>query len=1014
MRGGWGGGVMVPKPARTVSVYDPSVSGAASPPAEEAPASGGVPPSVRDSVAHASSDPAAAKGIGFDELAELAGDLLRTPITHVTMVDAEHRRYVSSVAGALAGTGLEEDLCRLVVEAGGPLCVSDAPRDPLTRDLGGLSAAGIMAWAAHPLRAADGAVVGAFGVADTTVRSWSPRDLRAIATMAHAFSAELSLRMSLARERSARSESEFRAALLRASHESTIDGVAVVSPEGELISTNVRFLQIWGFPDDVVRSGSDADALSWAAGQVADPEGFLGRVRQLYAEGRPARDQVRLRDGRVLDRYGTPLTGEDGTPYGYAWYFRDISAENSVARSLEASEARHRALVRVLASEVWYASADGRLLSDMPAWRAVTGQTPAQLAGYGWLDGVHPADRARVQEAWATALAERSMYHAEYRILPVDPATGRAPADSGARTRVVEARGVPMLRAGEVAEWVGVFTDVTDLRRAEDLREGLAALAAQAADRTRALQAITAALSSAVTNDDVMAVILELGEHQLAAAASGIAVRDGSHIRYQMLKGYGPAIQAEWRAFSIERDTPVTYVLRTGEALFLSDRDEIVERFPSLRSFVEESGERALARLPLTTPSGTFGVLALGFHTERRFSVEERDFLVALAGQCALALERTQLYDRVRNTALLLQRSLLPEALPATEGISLAAIYQPATADVEVGGDWYDALLLADGRIAVAVGDVLGKGVRAASVMGQVRNALRGLVHADPSPAVVIGRLDAVTRYLGGDEEFVTLVYAVVDPLDGTVIWSSAGHPPLLVLRGDSAQFTDEMISLPLGLGPDERLEGRLQLAPGDALLLFSDGLVESHTRPLLDGLPLLAETVARLGPQHREISGLCDALLDALREDRQDDDVTLLVLRRDPETAVPEGPSAHAVFPGHATSVAAARSFVRSQLSEWGAPEPASEVATLLVSELVTNAVVHAGTDVDVSLDAQASGVRVSVRDGRRATVLPTHRQAGPDDTHGRGLFMVETLAAAWGINDDQHGKVVWFDVQL
>jgi hypothetical protein len=308
---------------------------------------------------------------------------------------------------------------------------------------------------------------------------------------------------------------------------------------------------------------------------------------------------------------------------------------------------------------------------------------------------------------------------------------------------------------------------------------------------------VTAELAGAVTVADVMAVITAQGEHELSASGSGIALRDGDHVRYHVLKGYGAEVRTAWRNFDVGVPSPVPSVLRTGEPLFLGSREEILAGFPQLSEFLEASGEQALARLPLTTPTGTIGVLSLGFTQPRRFSAEEQDYLIALAGQCAQALERAQLFERARDTALLLQRSLLPDTLPVTAGYAVAAHYQPGSAEAEVGGDWYDALLLPDGRLAVAVGDVMGKGVRAASVMGQVRNALRGLVHVDPAPRRVLGWLDALVAHLGGDEEFVTLAYGLLDPADGSFVWSSAGHPPPLLVADEASRLLDVEPSLP-------------------------------------------------------------------------------------------------------------------------------------------------------------------------------------------------------------------------
>jgi serine phosphatase RsbU (regulator of sigma subunit) len=185
----------------------------------------------------------------------------------------------------------------------------------------------------------------------------------------------------------------------------------------------------------------------------------------------------------------------------------------------------------------------------------------------------------------------------------------------------------------------------------------------------------------------------------------------------------------------------------------------------------------------------------------------------------------------------------------------------------------------------VAVGDVMGKGVRAASVMGQVRNALRGLIHADPEPGALLGWLDRVVEHLGDDEELVTLAYGLLDPVSGTFTWGCAGHPPPLLLSADDALYLDDGGSLPLGLG-GERPTGRLALDHDEALLLFSDGLVESRARPLAEGLPLLQERARALLRRGGvpDANELCDLLVGGMLDVQRDDDVTVLLLRRDPQ----------------------------------------------------------------------------------------------------------------------------------
>jgi PAS domain S-box-containing protein len=354
--------------------------------------------------------------------------------------------------------------------------------------------------------------------------------------------------------------------LLRASHEATVDGVLVVSPDGRIVSYNSRFGAIWPIPDDVIARGSDDEALASVLDKLVDPDAFLDRVRELYAARRPGRDTLRMRDGRVLDRYGTPLVREDGSYLGYAWYVRDVTAERAGEAALTVSEARYRSLVQALSNEVWYATGGGQLLSDMPVWRSITGQSEEELLNGGWLAGIHPDDRPRVAAAWAAAVASRSPYRTEYRIRPV----AGTPAEREAGTRTIEVRGVPLERDDGVAEWVGVHVDVTELRSAEGERAALAAAAharPNAPGRCSGSRRRWPARSRRRTS---WPVILEQGEQELQAAASGIALRDGDHVHYHALKGYGADVQDAWRDFAVAVASPVPYVLRTGRPLFLA------------------------------------------------------------------------------------------------------------------------------------------------------------------------------------------------------------------------------------------------------------------------------------------------------------------------------------------------------------------------------------------------------------------------------------------------------------
>lgn len=944
-------------------------------------------------------------------LTQLAAALLRADAAHITLVDEVCTVRVAAAGrhgGELVGGDEEADagLCHLVLCHDDAVLVADTARDPRTPAASSRLTHAVGAWAGAPVRSADGHALGTLSVVERRPRCWSEDDAHMLRTLAGAVSDEIALRVARRRNGDGGRAADFEASLLRATHDSTVDGVLVVSPDGDILWSNARFAELWSIPDAVVEQGTDAAALDSVVDKLVDPDAFLARVREVYASRAPSHDELRLRDGRVFDRYGTPLFGSDGAYHGYAWYTRDVTAERQAREALEASDARYRSLVRALASEVWYASASGELLSDMPSWRAVTGQTREQLLGAGWLDGVHPGDRGRVADAWARAQQRGDLFETEYRIC--------APDGSGVRRLTV--RGVPLEHDGVIDEWVGVYVDVTDLRAAEDAKEQLAALAASAADGTRALHEVSAALSSAVTLADVLAVVLEQGQSRLGATGSGVALRDGDRVHYEALRGYSADIKAQWSEFSMAEPLPTTYVIGTGRPVFVESRDDLDHLYDNdrLRGFVEATGEHAWARLPLRTPSGVLGALIFGFDRPRRFSEDERNFAMALAGQCAQAIERARLYERERSTAQVLQRSLLPDALPALPGVHLSAVCQPASADVEVGGDWYDAFMLGDGRLAVVVGDVMGKGVRAASVMGQVRNALRGLVHADAAPDRVLSWLDSVVGQLGSDEELVTMVYGLFDASSGQFEWCSAGHmPPLLINRGTAAYVVGGD-SLPLGLA-GERDVGRLVLEPDQALLLFSDGLVESRARPLVDGLDELAARAGALAAADAsgDIDSFRDRLVASMIEPTGNDDVTALVLRRS-AGGRPEGDpvrTAEVVLPARASSAGAARRFVTERLGDWDLGHLA-DAALVCVSEIVTNAVVHAKSHAEVSMRAGEGVLRFDVRDVGSSGIPTIRPPASPDDTHGRGLLLVEALSDRWGTIGEGDSKVVWFEM--
>jgi serine phosphatase RsbU (regulator of sigma subunit) len=295
-------------------------------------------------------------------------------------------------------------------------------------------------------------------------------------------------------------------------------------------------------------------------------------------------------------------------------------------------------------------------------------------------------------------------------------------------------------------------------------------------------------------------------------------------------------------------------------------------------------GEGAAVQLPL----GTIGRLWLEFDAERGFDPEVRMFLVACAVQTGQALERLRHFEETRDVAHSLQKSLLAGAPPRDSRFEVATLYQPAVEHLEVGGDWHDAFRIAGTRVGIVVGDVVGRGLTAASAMGQLRSAVRALAGADLEPAAVLRHLDTFVDQVEA-ACYATLAYAEVDPDDGHVRFASAGHlPPVILEPGDAPRLFMEGRSPPLGVtGPGiRRAQAEFTLHPDAGFLLYTDGLVERRTEPIDAGLERLLATVrAHAGSSPAElVAALPGALLE---RGSSHDDVCVLSFRR---SASPSG----------------------------------------------------------------------------------------------------------------------------
>jgi serine phosphatase RsbU (regulator of sigma subunit)/anti-sigma regulatory factor (Ser/Thr protein kinase) len=423
-------------------------------------------------------------------------------------------------------------------------------------------------------------------------------------------------------------------------------------------------------------------------------------------------------------------------------------------------------------------------------------------------------------------------------------------------------------------------------------------------------------------------------------------------------------------------------------------------------------GSQAMAALPLHTGTISIGGLLLSFGRPADFDGDEQAFLAAVSAVIAQAMKRALAYQVQQTTSELLQRSLMPESVPDLEGLAMGAYYEPGGLGVDVGGDWYDVIPLADGRVVLALGDVMGKGVPAAVVMGQVRAALRAYALIDPEPGLLLSRLDTLVTSLGAPEQIVTVAYGVLSAERTELALGVAGHPaPVVIYPGEAPRQVDLTPGPALGLRAGPWPSVTIGFPPEALLLLFSDGLVESRSLPLETGVDELCDRLAATEQRRRHPRELCSRLAEMMRRHDADDDVAMLAVLNTVGTSLL---SASAEFPADSSASPLARRALAGWLAAWSVDEDVAETAALCLSELVTNAVIHSGTSPRVTARLDDERLLVAVQDrGHRGTARRTEDHE-PTDISGRGLMLVEALASAWSAEHGADGTTVWFELDL
>jgi PAS domain S-box-containing protein len=652
---------------------------------------------------------------------------------------------------------------------------------------------------------------------------------------------------------------------------------------------------------------------------------------------------------------------------------------------LRESEERFRTAFEDAPIGMGLTTLEGKWLEVNGALCDLVGRSAVQLLEQPLWELAHPADRQSERDAWRRLLRDQPrLDQSEKRFMRHDGKVVHALVNV---SLTMDGRGAPM-------GYLWQLVDVTEQRRAEAERAARTEAEAVAVTIGK-LQQVTEAALEHLEPSELMGLLAERVKEAFRADMARILLIEPNH-EGQLAVGGVAGFGSTAKPATVPIGDVLSQVVGEGRPVILDG----LHGGAGLDPMLGAAAPRALMASPLTVKGRMAGVIEIATRKERRFTPEEESLLVLMADRAGLAIEHARAYEREVGTVEMLQRSLLPDRLPLLPGVRIAARYLPGGADV--GGDWYDAIPLDDGTVGLAMGDVVGHGLGAASLMGQLRHAARAYALEGHSPPAVLDRLDRLVRSLPG-AQMATLLYMVVEADLSTVRFASAGHvPPLIVGPNADARFLEGAPNPPLGVFDSSGHEElTVELEPGSTIVLYTDGLVEERGVSIDAGLDALRRAAEHQGDPEE----LCDHLVDSmLAIHPANDDIAVLALQALPVRTDP----LHLEVSTDPTRLRDVRRYLAGWLRRGGASEEDVEIAQMACHEACSNAIEHGYGfgEGSFTIDARMENGKVVLEVSDSGTWI--ERPGGGLPHRGRGLALMEALMDAVHLSHDGGGTTV------